>query len=159
MNNIKNVKVPPQIFFYGVMLIIIVWIVFLLLKRVGLIKDAVTKKLEKDVENAVSEISNTNIFDPNLYKQSNYGYAHLPSNETVNAWVKGIKDSFGWFNDDEERIYSIFRQMNNKLTVSQVSDAYTQLYRSDLFGDLRDYLNDRELAFLWKIIDSKPKAS
>ena len=158
MSNLKNIKVPPQIFMYGLISVIIIWIVYLLMKRIGLIEDRATIRLEKDVEKSVSEISNTDIFNPNLYKESGYGYAHLPSNETVNSWAKGIKDSFGWFNDDEEQIYSIFRAMNNKLTVSQVSDCYAQLYSSDLFGDLRQYLNDRELAFLWKIIDSKPKA-
>ena len=153
--NIKNIKIPPNIFFYGVALLVILWIVYLLMKRIGLIKSQTVKKAEKETIENVKDLIASEYFNPNLYKQSNYGYAHLPSNETVNGWAKQIHDSFGWFNDDEEEIYSVFRAMNNKLTISQVSDAYTQLYSSDLLGDLKQYLNERELSFLWNIIKQK----
>ena len=47
------------------------------------------------------------------------------------------KYGFIMTNDDEEQIYSVFRAMTSQLTISQVSDAYAQLYSSDFKNSTR----------------------
>lgn len=150
--------INPQIVLYGLLIIVVLWIIYLLMKRIGLIKTQADIKEVKERTEAVQNLENSKYFDPNLYKQTSYGYAHLLPSTTANYYAKEIKSSWGWFNDDEERVYSAFRSLTSKIQISQVADAYAQLYKSDLLGDIVHYFNAKEKAFLWKIIDSKPIA-
>jgi len=152
----KKVNIPPQVIFYGISTLIIVWVIYLALKRIGLIKSATKIRAEKDEARALKELRNAEFFNPNLYKEDKYSLVNLLSNDVANQYAKDIKKSWGWFNDDEAAVYSVFRKMANKIQISQIADAYAQLYKADLLGDIEYYLNAKERAFLWNIIDSKP---
>ena len=151
-------KVSPQLYTYGIMTAIIALIVFLLLKRVGLIKDAAQRLAAKDKAESLANLQNEPSFNPNEYKSLNLGLSFLLPNSEANSKAKAIYNSFGFFNDDEEGLYSIFRSFTNKAQISQVSDAFTQLYEKDMLGVITDYLNASERAFLWNIINQIPEA-
>lgn len=152
----KNVKIPPQIVAYALISIIVLWIVYQLMKKVGLISDQVTRKKDKTIAANVQSIEQIPFWNPSLYQNSNYGYAVLMPNDTIKSWAKDIHDSFGWFNDDEEQVYNVFRKLTNQIILSQLSDAYSKLYSSDLLGDLKNYFDDKELSYLYTIISNKP---
>jgi hypothetical protein len=71
-------------------------------------------------------------------------------------YAKQIKQAFGTFNDDEEKIYGVFRQLRYKSQVASIVDAYFKLYKTDLLTQLKSKLSDSELNEIIKIIETKP---
>lgn len=168
----ENIKLPPQLMASGMMLIIVLFVVWVLMKRLGLIKTETQKKLEKETAENVKQLTSVEgvkLFDPALYKNSQYGYAYLVPQDQANKWADKIFDAFGfvnfsqkmiwdWFGDNEEQIYSVFRDITSQIQISQISDAYATRYSRDLLGDINSNLNDKEKSFLWNIIKNKPFA-
>ena len=74
----------------------------------------------------------------------------------ADAKAKGINDSLGVFNDDEERIYAIFRSLNYQTQVASIVDRYRALYKTDLLTKLKSSLSDSEFNEVLKIINQKP---
>lgn len=74
----------------------------------------------------------------------------------ADAKAKGINDSLGVFNDDEERIYAIFRSLNYQTQVASIVDQYRSLYKTDLLTKLKSSLSDSEMNEVLKIISQKP---
>lgn len=72
------------------------------------------------------------------------------------AKAKGIYNSISMFNDNEERIYSIFRDLSAQTQVASIVDQYRLLYRSDLLNALRSALSKDELNEVTNIISQKP---
>jgi hypothetical protein len=72
------------------------------------------------------------------------------------AKAKGIYDSLNWYDDNEERIYAIFRSLNYQTQVASIVDQYRTLYRTDLLTKLKSSLSDSELNEVLKIINQKP---
>lgn len=75
--------------------------------------------------------------------------------EAAKRYAKEIQDAWGIINDDENKIYAVLRKLKDKVQVSQVSRAY-----SDLDGNLIDVFYDRlsssEIRKVLEIVKSKP---
>ncbi len=65
-----------------------------------------------------------------------------------------IYSAWGWFNDDEGAIYSVFREAKDKVQISQIAKAY-QVYPNSLMDDLYGRLNRSQLKKLRGIIMPK----
>jgi hypothetical protein len=72
------------------------------------------------------------------------------------AKADNINDSFGTFNDDEDRIYASFRSLNAQTQVASIVDQYKIRHNADLLTTLKSKLSSSEFAELTKIIDAKP---
>ena len=73
--------------------------------------------------------------------------------------AKTIQSAWGtwyWPNDDENRIYGVFRALQNQAQVSQVADAYYQLTKVNLMDELRSRLDGQELKQVLSIINALP---
>ena len=70
--------------------------------------------------------------------------------------AKRIENSFGTFNDDEEALYSVFRELRYQSQVSSLVDAYKALYKSDLLNKLKAKLSDSEYYEVIRIVSLKP---
>jgi len=68
----------------------------------------------------------------------------------------GIEDSFSIYNDDEERIYAIFRDLNAQTQVASLVDQYRLRHKADLLNALKSNLSTTELNEITKIINQKP---
>lgn len=70
--------------------------------------------------------------------------------------AKQINSAFGVFNDNEEKIFAVFRSLRYKSQVASIVSAYRTLYKVDLLTTLRSKLSANELNTIINIIDSKP---
>ena len=68
----------------------------------------------------------------------------------------GIQDSFSFYNDDEERIYAIFRDLNAQTQVASLVDQYRLRHKADLLNALKSNLSTTEISEITKIINQKP---
>ena len=80
----------------------------------------------------------------------------LLSYSSAASKADGIQDSFSFYNDDEERIYAIFRDLNAQTQVASLVDQYRLRHKADLLNALKSNLSSSEFAELTKIINQKP---
>jgi hypothetical protein len=79
-----------------------------------------------------------------------------------NAWPSQLKkvandiiNAKGFFNDDENKLYNAFNQLKNQAQMSYVAYIFQQ-NKKDLVTFLKSFLNDEELAKVYRIISNKP---
>lgn len=148
----KKINIPPQIIAYVTGFLIIIWVVYLLLKRIGLIESRQQRVEEK--EQTEREKRAVQFFPPNIWKE--YPTRTAMNNDVSNNLATEINNSFGFFNDNEQRIFSVFQKLAYKQNVSQLSNSYEQLFHADLHSKLFDNLNSNEMDYIYNIIDIKP---
>lgn len=66
-----------------------------------------------------------------------------------------ILDSKGLFNDNEQKVFNAFNLLKNQAQVSYVSGVF-QRNKRDLTTFLKSFLNDEEMAKLYRIVANKP---
>jgi len=66
-----------------------------------------------------------------------------------------ILNSKGLFNDDEEMIFNAFNKLRNQAQVSYIAELF-QKDKRDLTTFLKSFLNDEEMAKLYRIVANKP---
>jgi hypothetical protein len=66
-----------------------------------------------------------------------------------------IINAKGFFNDDENKLYNAFNQLKNQAQMSYVAYIFEQ-NKKDLVTFLKSFLNDEELAKVYRIISNKP---
>lgn len=67
-----------------------------------------------------------------------------------------IKNSWGFFNDNEIQIEGVFRTLKYQTNVSQIADAYVKTAKQDLHSELIGRLSKNELQNIYDIISRKP---
>lgn len=119
-----------------------------LLKFLGIKKD------EEDI--IIEKAENTAAWDTNFWKEPGIKKTIL-TNAGAEGFAKMIYQAFGFFNDSEEQIFAVFNKMKTQAQVSQLADKYFQLYKVDLYYELKDRLSDNEFATIIKIVNKLPK--
>lgn len=66
-----------------------------------------------------------------------------------------ILNSKGLFNDDEEMVFNAFNKLRNQAQVSYVAELF-QKDKRDLSTFLKSFLNNEEMAKLYRIVANKP---
>lgn len=122
---------------------------YLIYKRIGLIKSAEQVR-EENAKKAIE--TNPDLWSLDYWKNR----GNTLSTDTAKKLAEMIKESFGFFNDDESQIYEAFRLMKARVNVSQVSDIYYQMFNKHLYNDLTEYLSQSELNYIYGIILTKP---
>jgi hypothetical protein len=56
-----------------------------------------------------------------------------------------IKNAKGWFDDDEDAVYSALRKIKNDLDYLNLEQAFQDVAQQDLVSYLRDFLSSSEL--------------
>lgn len=64
------------------------------------------------------------------------------------AWYEG--------GDDENKIYAVFRELKDKVSVSQVAKAYQDAYSENLIDKIHDRLGDDEVKIVLEIVKPLP---
>lgn len=67
-----------------------------------------------------------------------------------------IYDAWSFWGDDESQVYSVFRQLRDKVQVSQVARAYQDAYGDNLIDKLNDKMDDEEVETILKIVRPLP---
>lgn len=71
-------------------------------------------------------------------------------------YAKLINSAFGLINDDEQKIYGVFRSIRFKSQVASIVTAYQTLYKKDLLTTLKQRLSQNEMNEIVNIIETKP---
>ena len=74
-------------------------------------------------------------------------------------YAKQIKSGFlPWYRggDDEDKIYGVFRQLKDKVQVSQVAKAYQQEESKNLIDVLKERFGKDEIKIVLDIVSAKP---
>ncbi|EDP96538.1 hypothetical protein U8527_10510 [Kordia algicida OT-1] len=78
---------------------------------------------------------------------------------TATHYANQIKSSFkAWYQggDDEQKVYGVFRQLKDKVQVSQVVKAYQEEYSKNLIDVLKDRFGKEEIKTVLDIVNTKP---
>ena len=127
---------------YGVGLLLLLFIVYKFLQKIHLIPT--------QEDETARELGNKNFWSPSFYidaaKQGKkpviltQGSARRLSDE--------IWDSKGVFNDDEDAVYGVFRQLKNRAQISFLSEYFFRYKNRDLYEFLNTFMSNEELAKL-----------
>ncbi len=74
----------------------------------------------------------------------------------ADGYAKDIDSSWGIFDDDEDKIYGVFRALKDHVQVSQVSDRYYKKKKINLIDDMRSRLSKDEVGEVLKIVNKMP---
>ena len=166
MNGMGMAPKRAEIFAYILIAIVVLFIVFMLLKRFGIIKSKTQRdttkikqesreeKAETKAEKAqiIELLSDNEYFKPGIWK--GIPAKRLYTTEYSRQLATKIKKAFGLLNDKEEVIYAVFRSLKDKANISQIAFAYMALYNTDLLGELIARLSKSELQMIYNIIEN-----
>ena len=79
---------------------------------------------------------------------------------SAKTYAKDIRDSWGVFDDDEDKIYSVFRALKDQVQVSQVAYQYyidPKSNKINLIDDLKSRLSKDEVGQVLEIVKKMPQ--
>jgi hypothetical protein len=165
---IKLAQSNPKILItVGVVSIAGVWI------GVAVYKNKITKRdqkaiaffseLQRDIAPDSVGLVESNAFDirywENITKKIKKPM-YLLTVASAKGYAKDIRDSWGVFNDDEDKIYSVFRALKDQVQVSQVAYQYYMDPKGDkinLIDDLKSRLAKDEVGQVLEIVKKLPQ--
>jgi hypothetical protein len=111
-----------------------------------------------EAENQIlTEFQNENYWNFNEFLSNMPAGGLLLTQSYAANLVNQLWDATGFFNDDEEAIYGVFRSLKTKSQVAALAKKFYELKGQDLYSYLKNYLNDSEMLVLSGIVDQKPK--
>lgn len=149
---------------------VILFILYRILNKFGLVGSTAD---EKNAENLMSNVMMTGnqtaapvqlvkAVSADLNKPQNKITAddikkYSPSSSIMLKWLQDIKDADGYFNDNENLVYSVFRSMKNQVALYTFSQFFKVYENVDLIDYLKSFLDESELSTVYKIINALPK--
>lgn len=113
--------------------------------------DSPDDKKRDEIEKQYGTASNS-AFNPNWYKS--VPGAVLVTRATAENLAAIIYDAMGFFNDNEDAVYAVFRQLKAKTQVSWIADVFFQKYNADLYQFLRGRMSDSEMDIIHGIVNN-----
>ena len=138
---------------YLIGMVVVLFIVYKLLVKVGIIKSSAKKRAEAEQGAAVDMLRTDEYWKPDYYK--GLSFKSLGSNAAT-LYAQTIRAGLRGFGTNEEKINVTFGKLFNKCNVSEVSEKYYLQYGRDLQTDLLNDLSDKEVASLMNIINGLP---
>lgn len=135
-----------------------------LLQKFGLIKTAEESKQEANIKTATGSKRNAkgkeeNPFNPlyvkGLIKSGAGKKVKLLPQAQINAFVTSVYDSKGYFKDNDSAVVSIFKKMETKSQVSQVSEAFSKKYGQDMATYLK-FMDDENYNSVIETVNQMP---
>lgn len=127
---------------------------YLFFRKTGLIQSQSERKESEKEKKEAQQIEALNIWSTKTW--ATVPPTKLLTDKQAENLATHIRQSFGFFNDDEARIYGVFRSIVYQVQVSQIAYSYAKKYGRDLLSDLKDSLSNSEMGEIYKIIKSKP---
>jgi len=145
---------------YFVGILVVLFIVYRLLSKVGLVKTVAQQRTAAEQTAAVDMLRTDDYFNPDYYKTAKY--KQLGTN-TANQYAKDLRSAMAGVGTDEELIYSTFGKLANKAQISEIADQYRSIYgfpfyimSDNLQADLLDELTKEEVSNMMNIINQLP---
>lgn len=114
-------------------------------QKVGLTKTKEEEKKEKEQQQNYEAQLTQQYFDPDYFKERHKKYyCKSLTTEGAKGYATILYNAKGYFNDDEEAVYGVFKQLSAKTQVSVLSDIFYQMYKKDLKAYLQSFMNQKE---------------
>jgi hypothetical protein len=83
---------------------------------------------------------------------------YMLTSASAKGFAKEVHDAWGVFDDDENKIYGVFRALKDQVQVSQVAYYYYQSSKDkiNLIDDLKGKLNKEEVSQILDIVKKLP---
>lgn len=127
-------------------------------KRKDKLAAALLSELNKLLNPATGGLASDEAFDVNYADEivKKIKGVILIKTETASQYAKDIYNAWGLLDDDEDKIYSVFRSLKDKVQVSQVSKSYLRDYKINLIEKMKSKLSDAEIGQILKIVSGLP---
>jgi hypothetical protein len=132
-----------------------VYLVYKIFSGIGLIKTGERKREDKARTEAETNLREAKYFNPS-YLSDKLDYYKPLGNPGI-TYTKELRKAIAGSGTDEEKIFSIFGRLNNKMNISEISLQYRKGYNRDLLSDLLNDLTEKEQLTLWNIINKLPE--
>lgn len=135
-------------------------VILLILENFGLINIFKTKdeRTEEKEESEIKKVAKQVSKDQNLWSTTFWKLS--PTKQYTSSQADNLADhiwnAFGLFNDDEAKIFGVFRTIKFQTNVSQIADSFSKRYARDLLSELQDRLSEKEMNQVYEIISQKP---
>ena len=149
----KKSSIDPNVLIKAGISLAGLFIVYKLLQKTGLLPTAESNQAAQNLQ----ALESSNYWNYNDFLQKAPPGHALLTQAGAAAYVDDLWNATGMFNDDEEAIYGVFRAMRTQSQIAALAKRFNQLKSKDLYGYLKDYLNEAELLTVKRIIDQKPK--
>lgn len=143
-------------------------------QKLGLFESKEDTQVEKDTQQANKNVLDTSAnnallaFNPNYYSTITTGYIqkyktafpfskNYPPTAKIIEWEKRLWDSKAFWDDDEDKLWSIFRQITTQYQLSILSGSFSKYYKKDLLVYLKSFLGNKEMADLLDIVKNYPQ--
>jgi len=125
--------------------------------------DDVTKK----ASGSATKIDKNNpflSFNPNYFitigkavaKQFKVNFKFQTQNIDLISLTEQIKTSYGWFHDDNEKLYSVFRTIQTQFQLSAIAFYFQKVYKKDMLEFMKSFLNESEMKKIYDIVANYP---
>jgi hypothetical protein len=149
----KKANIDPNTIIKAGVTLAGLFIVYKILQKVGVLPS----KESKQEEQSLQALESANYWNYNDFLKSYPAGTRLLTQGGAAAYVEDLWNATGYFNDDEQQIYGVFRAMKTQSQVAALAKRFNELKSQDLYSYLKNYLNEEELLTVKKIIDQKPK--
>lgn len=149
----KKNEIDPNVLIKAGVTLAGLFIVYKLLQKTGLLPSAESKQAEQNLQ----QLESSNYWNYNDFLSKAPAGHKLLTQAGAAAYVEDLWDATSWYNDDEEKIYGVFRAMKTQSQIAALAKRFNQLKTQDLYSYLKNALNEAELLTVKKIIDQKPK--
>lgn len=157
---------PKLLITGGITLVAGVWIGVAVIHHKRKARDqravAFFSELQRDIQPDSVGLVESNAFDIRYWENSGKKLKkpmYMLTVASAKGFAKDIRDSWGIFDDDENKIYSVFRALKDHVQVSQV--AYQYYYdpkggKINLIDDLKSRLSKEEVGQVMEIVKKMP---
>lgn len=122
----------------------------------------ILKRIKMKLATTATNLDGENAFD--IYYltkvlQNVNGQVIAMSESAATTAAKQIHKAWGaWYTggDDEDAVYAVFRNLKDKVQVSQVAKAYSATYSKNLIDTIKERLSEDEIKVILSIIGKIP---
>jgi hypothetical protein len=82
-------------------------------------------------------------------------YLTISNRQAIDFAIDINKAFGGLLNDEEEKIYGVYRQTPSKASMMKIALAYWATYKKDLYTELKSRLDSVEMQTIISIVKSK----
>ena len=145
-------QVKPEVLFKYALYGTGIYAVYKVGTMLGIFQTVQEQQEEQQLQNTLS----SNAWLPKFWRDylAKYGAGRVMAltDAAKKRLVQELWDARGWYNDDEDAIYAVFRQMNYQTSLSSLSEAFLKEKNRDLLTWLKDFLSEDELKNISSII-------
>lgn len=149
----KKSAIDPNVLIKAGISLAGLFIVYKLLQKTGLLPSLESNQAAQNLQ----ALESSNYWNYNDFLQKAPPGHALLTQAGAAAYVDDLWNATSFYSDDEDAIYGVFRAMRTQSQIAALAKRFNQLKGKDLYGYLKDYLNEAELLTVKRIIDQKPK--